>query len=793
MKRQSLVLLAVAAVAAGAAGCFKDPVSSLRNGPTAFSLDHNAVFIAAGDSASNGDSTTVTAYLEDGGGNQLPVTGATWTSANPTVAVVRNDTTLPIPGSAFTRGVIRAVAVDGGGTNVVVSARGVSDTIRVVVLPTHLAAAHVAVAGTVMADTVIVPPSAVSGTPVKHIAYTAGDTLVLRGTSLLKFDPAKVTVTVSTSNGAADGFLVYESADSVKAVFAAPAPGKVLVQHLLFTPGSAAVGTIPIDSLFTDSVAVASWHLDGVFGGSASVTGDTLTVNAGTGMTFANSSVVTMSSATDTMPAVPCYTLSGTTTQLTVLCGGTVSNARVTVSNVTMTASGNPASITFGSLKTNTQAYAIAQATLPAAMVSQAGDTITITATAPVTFDTAQGTKKKPNLNRSGVTFGGTGAVILARTPTTFSYVLSPTDYTGPITVTNALVGTTIIPELPTAGSYTLHALALPAADVIQTGDTLRVVVAPPLALDTVSGSGAMFGGNNAVIIGQTAASMNYVLSPAAYTGPLTLTNVLLHGVNVAALSTAGSYTLQAFALASGDVDLGGAKLGDTVTITAPNGLQFTGNSAVLLGNRDIETSDTAWMLSNTPSVLRVFAKRGGTGQVTVTNVQLGASVDTAPTLSTVGAMTIDSFATVMPVGIAQSQAVPITLPASGPMVFYGTQYPATLYGGFSQSYYTFTTTTPDSLTGSVAWFGSGCPYGAGNCYGSNEDDPAYTEDIDFTLCDANTVCDESGSALASSTSVIMPEHWKTATTLPAGQYWLGILSFNVSYSIVYQVTLNVF
>lgn len=169
MKRQSLVLLAVAFVAAGAAGCFKDPVGNLRNGPTGFTVDHSAVNLRTGDS------TAVTAYLIDEAGNQLAVTGATWTSLNPAVAVVRMDTTQAIPGAAYTKGFIRGVdSTNGGWTSVIVTSRGIADTIRVAVIPAKLVAAHYAFAGPALTDTVISPPNAlIPGDTAKYYAYTA--------------------------------------------------------------------------------------------------------------------------------------------------------------------------------------------------------------------------------------------------------------------------------------------------------------------------------------------------------------------------------------------------------------------------------------------------------------------------------------------------------------------------------------------------------------------------------------------------------------------------------------------
>src|SRR5262249_30278286 len=59
MRRQGLVWLSAAVLALGAAACFSDPTSSLRNGATRIQLSQYTVTVRAGDSA------TVRAYLLD--------------------------------------------------------------------------------------------------------------------------------------------------------------------------------------------------------------------------------------------------------------------------------------------------------------------------------------------------------------------------------------------------------------------------------------------------------------------------------------------------------------------------------------------------------------------------------------------------------------------------------------------------------------------------------------------------------------------------------------------------------
>lgn len=125
MKRQGKVLLAAAMLALFGVSCFSDPTDSLRNGPTRIDLDRSAAFIKVGDSLA------VTAQLRDDQGNYLATTGASWASADPTIAVVHPDTVKPAPGAAFSRAQIVAVGTATKSTTVTVTIRGASATAKV--------------------------------------------------------------------------------------------------------------------------------------------------------------------------------------------------------------------------------------------------------------------------------------------------------------------------------------------------------------------------------------------------------------------------------------------------------------------------------------------------------------------------------------------------------------------------------------------------------------------------------------------------------------------------------------
>jgi hypothetical protein len=129
MKRQGKVLLAMAIVAVGAAGCFTDPTKDLQTGPSLLTLDHSYSYLKAGDSV------TVTGQVKDKQGNIYPVTGATWTATNTAVVTVRQDTTL-IPGNYFTRAFIKGAALTAADSSLVTLTIGsLSDTLKVVVHP----------------------------------------------------------------------------------------------------------------------------------------------------------------------------------------------------------------------------------------------------------------------------------------------------------------------------------------------------------------------------------------------------------------------------------------------------------------------------------------------------------------------------------------------------------------------------------------------------------------------------------------------------------------------------------
>lgn len=596
MKRQSQVLLAVAFVAAGAAGCFKDPVSSGLGTPASLSTSAQAVTLKTGDSAS------VIAYLKDKSGNGLAVTGAVWTVVDPTVAVVDTLTDVqkdsaPIPANAFTRAVIRGVSTDGGWTNVIVSSRGIADTIRVFVIPAKVASNLVSVTGAALTDTVIIPANAISGTPATPVSYSAGDTLVLNGTSRLTFDTSKVLVSVSTAAGTSPGFIVYKTPAQLKVMFDVGTAGKVMVQHLVETPGNASIGAFPVDTLMTDSIAAAPIRINPAQGFTAAVANNILTITA-------------------------------------------------------------PAGISFTAATT-------------AALGPNAG-------------------------------------IIIGQTATSLS-MFSPVNYNGGVTLYKVQV----------------------------TGSAGTVAT-----LDSIS-------------------------------------------TNIGAL---GALTPATFPDANVAMSPNNGKLGDTIVLTAPTGLAFTANSKAILGNTAVTTSDTGWTVSWSASTLKVFAKRGGTGTVTATNLQL-ASGGPSFKLTTPGTTAIDSVNFDFPFGASEGTALPLTIPAGGVDTVYGA-----LNAANSQVFWTLTTAATQTISATVGWFGSGCPYAQASCGTSTSQSSTLTQDIDMLLGNASTPMDESVPDLFgyAAASTAQPESG-SAASLPAAQYWISAWDFQgTKYATVYRLIVTV-
>ena len=756
MKRQSLVLLAVAIVAAGIAGCFKDPVSSLQGGPAVLTTNYSNVIMLTGDSL------VVIGYLKDHAGNVLPATGVTWTSADPTIANVRPDTgvhSLAVPGNAFTRGFIRGVTTTGGLTTVTVASRGISAVIRVVVMPVKIPASQFSVTGAASSDTLVIPAqTGPPPVPADTVIYSAGDTLAINGTGFLNFDTAKVSAYATGPSGTSQGFVVVKTPQMVHIVFTQGASGKIIVAHVRLATTNAAVDTLVVDSLVvSDSQELARVR----YRGAITQTGDTVNFALANGIHFGAATVPMFGNTAGILfdsVAGKAFATAGYTGLVTLNNAGL---GTALLPSITSTASPTVTASTF---------------TFPAANVTQVGDTLTVTTAGLVTVD-----------NSTTIAFGAATPTVLNRSANSLSVINGAASYTGVVSVKNAKIGIARIATLKTGGSYTVNQASF-LGTVTQLGDTMTVAAPANINFDTLK-STVKFGTSAAIVLSISPTTIK-VLSPANFTGHIVVSNALLGTVAIPAMVSPASYTINGASFPNASVSVGGGLLGDTITITAPSGIKFDTAAAklsnVVAGNVVISTSDTAWILSRTPTTIKAFARRGGVGAVTVTNLLLGSGT-LLPYLSTPATFAIDSTNYTFSNAQTEGTAFPLTIPASNTVTVYGG-----VSGSVSADFWTFTTTASHLLSGTLAWFGSGNPYAA-----NGSPDPIAlqsTADLDLVICNQGMACDESVPDLLgyAAATAKQPETGTSKTAQPAAQYWAAVLPFTLgNYSIVYKLNVT--
>jgi len=425
MKNQRKAWLAAGLLALVAAACFSDPTSDLRSGPVAIVTTFTTVSVAAGDSID------VRGVVKDAQGNPLPVGGAQWTSADPTVAVVNPDTIALAPGDIFTRAFIRGVNNQAGVTTVTVTAQGISATVRVTVLPKTFPGA-VSIGGAVGPDTIIVnlpPPAAALVIP-----YTAGDTLVLDATATVTFDPSASTV----SFGAFSGYVVARSATQLKAVARQAYAGKVTVTNLIYS-GDASTGPIAIPSLQTDSILIQHGRLTGGTVASTSAFGPNtlLTITAQAGIDFGTAADSVFIGTT------PVIALSRNATTITAIVPGNVTGT-IKVKHITAGIA------TVDSLRAGVMTT-VAASFFPGTITTANGtgnllDTVYVNAGGGATFTAAS----------SVVTIGGVATLIVGTRTTTLLKVIPVTGASGPVSISNVVVAGVTIPSLVTQNPTTV-------------------------------------------------------------------------------------------------------------------------------------------------------------------------------------------------------------------------------------------------------------------------------------------------------------------------------------------------
>ncbi|HWO90233.1 MAG TPA: hypothetical protein VNL98_13900 [Gemmatimonadales bacterium] len=425
MKRHRKSGLAAAAlIVLGAAACFDDPTSSLREGPAALALNRTSVTVRYGDS------TAVEAILRDAQGNPLSPTGITWSTADPTIAVVNVDEARPIPGQAYARAFVRGVSAIGGITTVTVTTQGQSASFRVLVLPATFTGAT-SVVGTAVADTIV------TNTPSGPVSsfITAGETLTVQVPATYVFDPAASGVFFGPNSA----YIISRDSFTIKAMARYPYAGKARITNLRFR-GNSETGVVDIASLETDSIAIARARFRGTVAVAASAFGPNtqMTVTAPAGVSFSSSSQVRLGSTT-------AIRLSQSATQLVVI-SATAYTGTIMVTNATVGTG------TIDSLRSMASST-INASFFPGTVTNGAGnylDTIVVRCNGLCTFRTAT-TAPGP----SQVTVNGAQAFLVQRTADSMKVIASRPG-TGPVTVSNVIVSGTTIPSLSTSGTITV-------------------------------------------------------------------------------------------------------------------------------------------------------------------------------------------------------------------------------------------------------------------------------------------------------------------------------------------------
>jgi hypothetical protein len=511
MRRQGLVWLAATVAALGAAACFSDPTKALRNGATRLQLSQYTVTLKAGDSLS------VRAYALDDQGNQLDVGTPTWSSADPTVATARADAAAPgdvfangvvvgINNQAGTTSV--TVTVDGvqatihvtvlpaifPGTHTV-TGTAVKDTFIVNPpgLPSVLTGYTTGDTLTLNATTTVkfsatstnvafgpfngyvisrtanqikvmsrqpfigqpvvtnlvysgdanTGPIAIATMPVDSIqlqhsrfhgvALVAGDTLTLTAAAGSTFSAStsiqftgvtssifsrsastlQAIAPILTNPTYTGGFTVYGQLAGAATIDSAHSTLNVTMNRATWS-GTA---TVSPDTLIVTPPAVGNFNIDTT--GGKQVSGLKLAGNAG--IVFVNDTVGR---------------------QMKSLSGANYTGI-VTVLNVRI------GSVMVDSLKT-TGSVTIAKAVFPGAVSNGSGhllDTVVVASTAAAKFK-ASGAAA----GQSNITLGGQRALVISRTTDTMK-VISVVGSSGVLTVSNVVVGASLIPSLSTVGA----------------------------------------------------------------------------------------------------------------------------------------------------------------------------------------------------------------------------------------------------------------------------------------------------------------------------------------------------
>jgi hypothetical protein len=445
MKRQGVGILAAVLAVAGIGGCFDDPTSSLREGPATLRVSRSATTLATGDSV------LVEVNVLDGAGNPLPVGTPTWTSNDPAVATVA-DAGVVSPGGDFHRVFIKAVAANGGITTVRVTAQGLTDSTRVVVLPAAIISSLYALSGPTVTDTVGI------GTP-NATEIQAQDTITINAPPGHAFSASSQVLF-----GLTPGYTLSLSATQIKAVARAGYSGPVSVSDVVFL-GNAQTGQILLSSVeLENDVTIAGVRFRGTVSVANSAFGPAtlLTLDAPAGVTFSTAAPLSTVRVDTLTPTI----VSRTATQITAITTATVTGA-VKVTNL------NIGTVPIDSMFATT-ASTINASFFPGTVVNGGGallDTIVVAGAGQATFTTAGATA-------SQVTVNGTTAFIISRTADTI-LAIAKLIGTDVVSISNVIVSGSTIPSLSTQGALAVG----PATGEANEPGNDNLATATPLAI----------------------------------------------------------------------------------------------------------------------------------------------------------------------------------------------------------------------------------------------------------------------------------------------------------------------
>lgn len=381
-------------------------------------------------------------------------------------------------------------------------------------------------------------------------------------------------------------------------------------------------------------------------------------------------------------------------------------------------------------------------ATVGASLFGPASE-LTITAPPNTSFNTTGAT--------STVSFGLAAGTITSLTAGTIT-VVSPINYTGPVTVRNMVTVTQDVDSI-VIPSVTIAAATNPGTMVVSAGPlgpgTLLTLTPPTGGTFSATASTVTFGATAGIILTRTATQIE-VISPSAYTGPVTVSNITVNGVLMHPLPSATNATVAAAAF-PGTFSNGGGAMVDTVVINSGASATFAATSAVTINGA------AAWIISNSGTVIRAIARRGGTGSIAVTNVIVGGV--TIPSLISAATLTVSTTVSGEPNEPANDApaGTPIVITgatAAAPNVRFGTIDDGGGAGDLDD-FFTFTITGTRTVVLNLQFFGTGAGGGT-------------NPDVDLLAC--NAACSAflpggTAGATAGNPEVI------TLTGLAAGTY----------------------